>query len=343
MSQPVVVKLGGDALASTERIVAQARRLALWARSGPVVAVASARRGVTDHLLGLVREVRAGAGAAAAVEGHAEADRAVTTGEVVTASLLALALEDLGVPAVSLDAREAGLAGTGTVGHARIRRVNAARLERELARGVVPVVTGFQGWRGGRVLTLGRGGTDSSAVALSVALGGSRCVLVKEAAGFRTADPRVVPTSRLIDRAPHSFLTALTTAGISVLQAEAAALAERHGVTLEFVTLSDDRPQSIVQAGVADTGLRAVAAQAVGRDAVAISAVGPEGHAADQVLDRIGTALQQGGIGPVQLEATARGVRAVVPAREATLAARIVHAVFVESIDAPALAVRRAS
>lgn len=342
MSQPVVVKLGGDALASTERIVAQARRLAAWAQSGPLVAVASARRGVTDHLLGLVREVRAGASGAQA-EGHPEADRAVAAGELVTASLLALALEELGVPAVSLDAREAGLQGAGKLGHARIRRVNTARLERELARGVVPVVTGFQGWRSGRVVTLGRGGTDSSAVTITVALNGSRCVLVKDASGLRTADPRVVPTSRLIEEAPHSFLTALTAAGATVVQAEAAQLAERHGVTLEFVTLSDDRPQSVVQPGVSDIALRAVAALGVSRDAVAISAVGHEGTTSSDTLDRIATGLQSAGVGPIQLESTPRGFRAVVPAREATLAARIIHAVFVESIDAPALAVRRAS
>ncbi|HTO74333.1 MAG TPA: hypothetical protein VMJ30_10940, partial [Gemmatimonadales bacterium] len=249
MSQPVVVKLGGDALATTERIVAQARRLATWARQGPVVAVASARRGVTDHLLGMVREVRLGASGAAAIGGHPEADRALATGEVVTASLLALALEDLGVPAVSLDAREAGLQSTGKPGHARIRRVNSARIERELARGILPVVTGFQGWRGGRINTLGRGGSESTAVALAVTLGSARCVLVKDAAGLRTADPRIVSSSRIVAEAPHAFLTALTEAGSPVVQAEAARLAEQHDVRLEFVTLTDDRPQSVVRGG----------------------------------------------------------------------------------------------
>jgi aspartate kinase len=343
MSQPVIVKLGGDALASTERIVAQARRLAAWSKAGPVVAVASARRGVTDHLLGLVREVRAGSGGVSTIEGHAEADRAVATGEIVTASLLALALEDLGVPAVSLDAREAGLSGTGRFGHGRIRRVSTGRLERELARGVLPVVTGFQGWRSGRVVTLGRGGTDNTAVALTVALGGGRCVLVKDATGIRTADPRVVPTSQLIEEAPHSFLSALTAAGATVVQSEAAQLAERHGVRLEFVTLNDDLPQSVVRTGAPERGLRAVAALSISRDAMAISAIGEEQTENARFLDRIGAALQETAVGPVQLESTNRGFRAVVPAREATLAARIVHAVFVESIDAPVLAVRRAS
>lgn len=343
MSSPVVVKLGGDALASTERIVAQARRLAAWVRHGPLVAVASARRGVTDHLLGLVREVRAGASGATAIDGHPEADRAVAVGEVVTASLLALALEDLGVPAVSLDAREAGLQSAGKFGHARIRRVNTARIERELSRGILPVITGFQGWRGGRVATLGRGGTESTAVALTVALGGTRCVLVKDASGLRTADPRLVPNSRLIAEAPPSFLTALTDAGSPVVQAEAARLAQEHAVCLEFVTLNDDRPQSVIHDGVSEYGLRAVALQAIGREAVAVSAVGAESGAASGLVERVGTALLEAGVGPLELQSNPRGFRVVVPAREAPLAARIVHAVFVESIDAPALRVRQAS
>jgi aspartokinase len=109
------------------------------------------------------------------------------------------------------------------------------------------------------------------------------------------------------------------------------------------VTLNDDRPQSVVRTGAAARALRAVAALSLSRDAVAVSAVGDEQTETAQLLDRIGAALQEAGVGPVQLESTSLGLRAVVPAREATMAARIVHAVFVESIDAPVLAVRRAS
>jgi aspartate kinase len=104
---PVVVKLGGDALATPERIATAARQLARRQALGPVVAVASARRGVTDHLLGLVAAVeRAAASGPATAAGHAAADRAVASGEVVSAALVALALERLGVQAVALDARE---------------------------------------------------------------------------------------------------------------------------------------------------------------------------------------------------------------------------------------------
>ncbi|MDX2122143.1 MAG: aspartate kinase, partial [Gemmatimonadota bacterium] len=219
MSLALVVKLGGDALASPERIAAEAGRIARLAAAGPVVAVASARRGVTDRLLGLAEEVDSAArrlGDSAAPQrpgGCTERDRVVASGEVVAASLLALALNRLGVRAVSLDAREAGIAAAGRFGGARIQRVNPRRIAQLLARGVVPVVTGFQGWRRGRVATLHRGGTDASAIAVAAALGSSRVLFVKDAEGLRTADPKLVPESRPIRHAPHHFLTALTAAG----------------------------------------------------------------------------------------------------------------------------------
>ncbi|MEO8031188.1 MAG: hypothetical protein ABI765_10080 [Gemmatimonadota bacterium] len=343
MTQPVVVKLGGDALASAHRIVAQAHRLAAWSQARPIVAVASARRGVTDHLLGLVREIRTGARGTLDPGSHPEADRAIAAGEVVSASLLALALGELGVRAVSLDAREAGLHGSGDFGHGRIRRVNTSRIERELSRGVLPVITGFQGWRGGRVVTLGRGGTDSSAVSLTAALGGTRCVLVKDSPGLRTADPRIVPASRIIAEAPHNFLTALAEAGAKVVQAEAAREAEHQGVVLEFVTLTDDRPQSVVTGDAPDAGLRAIAALAGDGGLVTISAIGPVGSSDAGQLAQLRAALIQGGIAIVSIERTSRGVCATVPAADATSAARIAHAAFIESIDTPLRSIQRAS
>ena len=154
--KPVIVKLGGDALASPERDRSGGATGPARAAAGPVVAVASARRGVTDHLLGLVDEVRSAAGGTRGPV--SEADRAVAAGEVVAASLLALALQQLGVQGVSLDAREAGLRTVGRAGHAHIGAVATRRFTRLLDRGAVPVVTGFQGWNRGRVVTLGRGG-----------------------------------------------------------------------------------------------------------------------------------------------------------------------------------------
>lgn len=344
--RPVVIKLGGDALASPQRIVAQACRLARRAAQGPVLAVASARRGVTDHLLGLAEEVASAAargalaGAATRRAARAEGDRAVATGEVVSAALLALALNELGVPAVSLDAREAGVVSRGEFGDARIRQVTTRRLERLLARGILPVVTGFQGWQRGRVATLGRGGTDTSAVALTVALRGQRTIFVKEAHGLRTADPKLVPEADRIPAAPHAFLSALTAAGAKVVQAEAASLAEAHGLPLEFWSLEGETADSVVVQGADPVGLRAVATLP-GEDSARVTVI--SGSAAELVheADALRAALAALGITPGEIQPAANGLRFVVPGTRAAEATRALHAVFVSC--RPDHSTRRAS
>lgn len=349
MSLPLVVKLGGDALASPARIAAEAERIARLAAAGPVVAVASARRGVTDRLLGLALEVdsaarRLGTGAADERPGDAaERDRVVASGEVVAASLLALALNRLGVRAVSLDAREAGIAAAGLHGGARIRRINPRRIAQLLARGVVPVVTGFQGWRRGRVTTLHRGGTDTSAIALAAALGGGRVLLVKDAEGLRTADPKLVPESRPIRQAPHHFLTALTAAGARVVQADAAALAEREGVTLEFCSLESDAPLSIVAAGTEGDGLAAVALAHLGDGVAAVTVVTADATDRTGALDGWIAALTEAAITVLDRQPAADGIRLLVPEAQATVALRVLHRCTVEEGGPSRAGVRRAS
>ncbi len=277
MSEPLrVVKLGGDALASPERIAAAARWAAGERRHGPLVLVASARRGVTDHLLGLVNAVEAALPATAASDhAVAAAERAVAAGETVSASLLALALARLGVPAVAADAREAGIAAEGSAGGARLASVAADPLRRLLTDGVTPVVLGFQGWQGGRVATLGRGGSDTTAVAVAVALGAARCELIKDAGGVFSADPRIAPAARLLPRVPLRFLVQLAAAGAKVVHVAAAELAERHGVPLRLASLGAARETTV--GGTATTPLHAVAARSGGcpthADSVAVTVV----------------------------------------------------------------------
>jgi aspartate kinase len=252
VTAPLVVKFGGDALATPERVAAAARRLASRRRGQRVVAVASARRGVTDHLLGLVDQVRGAAGGngVAPVRGRAAADRALASGELVAASLLALALEELGVPATVLDAREAGLRSDGRAGEAALSTLRTARLERLLARGVTPVVTGFQGWHRGRVTTLGRGGSDITAVALATALHAEACELVKDPGALHTADPRLVPEARALPRVTHRFVSEIALAGARVIHHTAATHAEREGVALRFTSLhGDGTPSTVVDVG----------------------------------------------------------------------------------------------
>lgn len=331
MTGPVVVKLGGDALASPQRIVAQARRLAARARAGPVVAVASARRGVTDHLLQLTAEVAGLAPDSSPEAGAAEADRALASGEVVAAALLALALNRLGTPAVSLDAREAGVRTRGPFGAARIAAIEAGRIRRILAAGLVPVVTGFQGWQRGRVATIGRGGTDASAVALARALRADRVVLVKEAAGLRTGDPKLIPDAGVIHAAPHDFLTRLATAGSKILQAEAARLAERRALPLEFWSLDGERPDTLIRDDVSATGLLALATPA-GLEPGPITVVAG-GRDALPGRERIATALSEADVAGVQLEAVTLGWRITVAPGCYVAALRALHRGLVQDVQ----------
>jgi aspartate kinase len=324
---PVVVKLGGDALARPERIAAQARRLARWAQAGPLVVVASARRGVTDHLLGLVRDVESAvAPADAPASGDLEADRAVASGEVVSAALLALALNRLGCKAVSLDAREAGILAERRGKEGQIRRIRPAPIARLLAEGTVPVVTGFQGvWRG-RAVTLGRGGSDTSAVALAVALGAGKVVFVKEAAGIRTADPKLVPDTAPIREAPHHFLTELARAGARVLHPRAAELAESARLPLEFWSLGGDAPETLIHAGAAPPEpLRAAAHHGAEDGAVHVSVLGLA--TGEHEVHRLALAedLRALGLTDPVLEERPHGFRVTVPAPLAALAVRAAH------------------
>lgn len=285
MTAPLVVKFGGDALATPERIAAAAQRVALRRRTRPVVVVASARRGVTDHLLGLVEQVReaAGQGGDTPLEVRAASDRAVASGELVAASLLAVALGSLGVPAAVLDAREAGLHSDGHTGGAALTRLRPARIERLLARGITPVVTGFQGWHRGRLTTLGRGGSDITAVALAGALAAEACELVKDPGALHTADPRLVAEARPLHRAGHRFVTELALSGARVIHHLAASRAERDGIRLRFTSVRADGDPATevslawspepVESVVLAAGHRGIPAADDGRDVATVTVV----------------------------------------------------------------------
>jgi aspartate kinase len=216
----------------------------------------------------------------------------------------------------------------GDFGDARIHEVAPRKLERLLQRGTIPVVTGFQGWQRGRVATLGRGGTDTSAVALTLALGGQRTIFVKEAHGLRTADPKLVPEAERIAEAPHGFLSALTSAGARVVQAEAAQLAERRGLRLEFWSLDEDVADSVVHQGASGAGLRAVATYS-GSDAGRVTVLA--GRASDLVneTEALRAALQSAGITAEEIQPAANGLRFLLPADRVVDATRALHAAFV--------------
>jgi aspartate kinase len=241
----LVIKLGGDAVAGPEHIAAAARRVAHEAARRPVIVVTSARRGMTDHLLQLCRAVDL-----AASDGQAEglliaADRAVATGEVVTAALLTVALQRLGTPSVTLDARQAGLRGGGPPGGARLRVIRRTAIQAALRSGNVPVVTGFQVVDRGTIRTLGRGGSDVSAVAIAAAFGAQACRFYK-LHGLCTADPAADPGTVAVGTIRYPELHRLLGAGAKVLHPDAARTAERYRLRLEFEEFPGNGEISVV-------------------------------------------------------------------------------------------------
>lgn len=249
----VVFKFGGTSLASPRRLRRAAARIRAQAEHGrAVVAVVSAAGHETDRLLtwtqALAKGGRPGAGgelvaadpaapaASADQAGEAarrEVDRILATGEDRSAGLLALALGALGLPARSLRGGEAGLGGKGTFGAGAIELVTTTRLRRLLAEGIVPVIAGFQAERAdGETVTLGRGGSDISAVAVAAALGAAACHIVTDVAAVYDRDPRTDPGARPFTTLTHAELVALTESGAEVVHPRAARLAAEHRLPL---------------------------------------------------------------------------------------------------------------
>lgn len=221
-----VQKFGGSSLASPEKIARVAARIAAERAQGrPLVVVASAMGGRTDALVQL-------ASALSDAPPPRELDALLATGESASTALLAMALEELGVPAVSLRGWQAGIRTEGPHGHARIASIDTARLHAELEAGRVPIVCGFQGLDAhGDVTTLGRGGSDTTAVAIAAALG-VPCEIYSDVPGVFSADPRHVRGARLVPCLRYDEMLAYAERGAKVLNEDAVATARELGVPL---------------------------------------------------------------------------------------------------------------
>ncbi len=226
--RPVVLKFGGTSLQTSARVRRAARRVAGRAADGmPVAVVVSARGDATDRILSELRRIGR--------EGRAdrESDRALATGEDLSAAFFAAALSALGVRALSLRGDEAGVCAAGAFGAGRIERIESPRLRALLAAGCVPVVAGFQGGRAdGETVTLGRGGSDTSAVALAVALGAAACEIVTDVEAVFDRDPRLHPGARPLASLSHETLLGLAERGAQVVHPDAARLAARFRLPL---------------------------------------------------------------------------------------------------------------
>jgi len=237
----VVQKFGGSSVADVEKVRRVAERIAVTRKEGRrVCVVVSAMGKTTDELLALARQI---SGSPA----RRELDMLLTAGERISMALLAMALEELGVPAVSFTGSQAGILTDDRHASARIVEVRPVRVWEELDRGRVVIVAGFQGVSPRKeVTTLGRGGSDTTAVALAASLGAD-CEIYSDVDGIYTADPRVVTSPRRLDEISYEEMQELARAGAKVLNADAVEFAREKGITIHARATSGSSAETVVR------------------------------------------------------------------------------------------------
>ncbi|MHB8399379.1 MAG: aspartate kinase, partial [Candidatus Limnocylindrales bacterium] len=242
MPSPLVVqKFGGSSLADADRIRRVARRIARERATGAeLVVVVSAMGDTTDELLDL-------AAAITDDPDSRELDVLLATGEHQSATLVSMALHAIGVPAISLTGAQAGITTDGRYGKARIAGVEPTRVRHELDAGKVVIVAGFQGLsqadrEAGETTTLGRGGSDTTAVALAARLAADRCQIFTDVRGIYTADPRIVPRARQLDLIGYEEMLELAHQGAQVMQTRAVELGWVNNVVIDVLSSFEDAP-----------------------------------------------------------------------------------------------------
>jgi aspartate kinase len=275
----IVQKYGGTSVADLERIRHVAARVARTRAAGhQLVVVVSAMAGDTNRLLSLARQ-------AARVPSERESDVLATTGEQVTAALLAMVLLDRDVPARSFLGFQVPIVTDAAFGRARIQAIEPTGLRTALARGEVAVVAGFQGVTGDdAITTLGRGGSDTTAVALAAALGADVCEIYTDVDGVYTGDPRIVPAARKLDRIAHDEMLELASLGAKVLHIRSVEFAKRYAVPLHVRSSFEDAEGTWVVKEEASMEEVSVAGVACDRDQAKLTVV--------RVPDRPGVAAR---------------------------------------------------
>jgi aspartate kinase len=231
----IVQKYGGTSVGSTERIKNVAKRVARWKAMGhDVVVVPSAMSGETNRLIGLAKEI-------SATPSPRELDVIASTGEQVTIGLLAMAIQEEGLKAKSYTGSQVRVLTDSTFTKARILQIDDERMRKDLAEGNVVVVAGFQGAdENGNITTLGRGGSDTSAVALAAALKADECQIYTDVDGVYTTDPRVVPAARKLDTITCEEMLEMASLGSKVLQIRSVEFAGKYKVKLRVLSSFQD-------------------------------------------------------------------------------------------------------
>lgn len=241
----IVQKFGGSSVANAERIQRVAEIITnTYKKGNQVVVVLSAQGDTTDELLEKAAEINPQAS-------RREMDMLLNTGELVSISLMAMAIEKLGFPVISLSGWQVGLETTAAYGVARIKKVSGTRIQEELDKNKIVLVAGFQGInKYGDVTTLGRGGSDTTAVALAVALKASLCQIYTDVDGVYTADPRKVPDARKLEEITFDEMLELASLGAQVLHNRSVEMAKRYSMNIEVLSSFTGAPGTIVKEAV---------------------------------------------------------------------------------------------
>jgi aspartate kinase len=238
----IVQKYGGTSVGNTERIKNVAKRVAAHrAKGDQIVVVVSAMSGVTDNLIKLAKEIMP-------LPIEREMDVLLATGEQTTMALTAMALHAIGIKAVSLTGAQAGIVTDGVHTKAKIQNITPKQVHDLLDAGNVVIVAGFQGQtQEGQITTLGRGGSDLTAIALAAALKASLCQIFTDVDGVYTADPRLVPKARKLEEISYDEMLELASLGAKVMQSRSVEFAKKFGVVFEVRSSLNDNPGTIVK------------------------------------------------------------------------------------------------
>lgn len=238
----IVHKFGGSSVRDAQRIRNVAGIIAeTYLEGNDVLVVLSAQGDTTDDLIAKAEEINSH-------PSKREMDMLLSTGEQISVALCAMALESMGLPCVSLTAWQVGIQTTAVHGDARIKRIDSERVQAELDQHRIVLITGFQGMdRAGDVTTLGRGGSDTSAVALAAAFRAKLCQIYTDVDGVYTADPRIVPNARHLDEITYDEMLELASQGAGVLHNRSVELAKKFRVDLEVLSSLERKPGTKVK------------------------------------------------------------------------------------------------
>ncbi|WP_456406649.1 aspartate kinase [Thiolapillus sp.] len=283
----IVQKYGGTSVGSTERIMAVAEKVkAYHDRGDQVVVVVSAMSGETNRLIGLAKEITPKASAR-------EMDVLLSTGEQVTISLLSMALHKLGLDAVSYTGGQVCIRTDNAHSKARIVDIDGSRVRSDLEAGRIVVVAGFQGTdENGNITTLGRGGSDTTAVAMAAALNADECQIFTDVDGVYTTDPRVEPNARKLDRITFEEMLELASSGSKVLQIRSVEFAGKYNVPLRVLSSFEEGEGTLITLEEKDVEKAKIAGIAFSRDEAKLTIRGVPDHpgVAYQILGPIGEA-----------------------------------------------------